>query len=125
MEPRDGGPTPVAETTCALRDGVQHVLKVGRRGGNDAQDFAGDGLLLQGLADLSVALLKLGVALLQITAKTGYFGLSCSVALTQCSVLRLKLRDPRVWIVRHRPTPAAPPLLSDRARIAREGKGDI
>ena len=55
----------------ALDDGVEHALEVGRRRGDDAQDLGGGGLLLQRLGDLAVALLKLGVALLQLREQPG------------------------------------------------------
>ena len=44
---------------------------------------------------------------------------SAASALAQRSVLRLKLRDPRVRIVRHHVHPGHPALLRDGARIAR------
>ena len=50
---------------------VEHALQVGRRRGDDAQHLGGGGLLLQRLGDLAVALLKLGVALLQLLEQPG------------------------------------------------------
>src|SRR3989304_2131630 len=44
----------IAETGGALRDGVQHRLQVGRGGADDAEDLAGGGRLLEGLAEVDV-----------------------------------------------------------------------
>ena len=61
----------LAEPRRALGHGVQHRLEIGRRRGDDPQDLGGRGLLLQRLGDLAVALLKLGVALLQLLEQPG------------------------------------------------------
>ena len=47
------------------------ALQVGRRRGDDPQHLGRGGLLLQRLGDLAVALLKLGVALLQLLEQPG------------------------------------------------------
>ena len=53
------------------RDRLQHRRAVRRRGGDDPQHFGGGRLLLQRLGDLTVALLKLGIAPLQLGEQAG------------------------------------------------------
>src|SRR3972149_875029 len=44
----------IAEMGGALGDGVQHRLQIGGGGADDAEDFAGRGLLLEGLGEVAV-----------------------------------------------------------------------
>jgi hypothetical protein len=44
----DYGVVGATHPRCVLRHRIQDRLQVGRRAGNDPQDLAGDGLLLQG-----------------------------------------------------------------------------
>ena len=51
----------LAEVDCgALDDCLEHLLEIGRRGGDDAQHLGGGGLLLQRLAQFGVPPLQLG-----------------------------------------------------------------
>jgi hypothetical protein len=63
---RSSGTASTDQPRGALGDGVEHALEIGGRGGDDAQHFGGHRLLLQGFGDLAIALLKIGVALLQL-----------------------------------------------------------
>ena len=54
----------LAETCCALGDGLEHGLDVGRRARDDAQDFACRRLLLQGFRDLRTRFRERAILLL-------------------------------------------------------------
>jgi hypothetical protein len=81
----------------AFGDSLQDCWKVCRRRSDDAQDLTRRALLFQRLGE----------------------------PIPQGVILRLKLRDPRVWIVRHLIHPGHPALLRDGARIARGTGGAL
>ena len=54
-----------------LDDRLEHTASDRSARGDDPQDLGRGGLLLQRLGDLAVALLKLGVALLQLLEQPG------------------------------------------------------
>ena len=58
--PKDLADGALAQAGPALSDRVEHGLGVGGRAGDDPQDLAGGGLLLEGLGQLAVAGLDLG-----------------------------------------------------------------
>jgi len=58
---RDAGDVGPTEPPGARDDGVEHPGAIGRRGRDDAQDFAGGGLLLVGLGEGAVPVGKRGL----------------------------------------------------------------
>ena len=97
-----GGDGAAAELHRTPADRVEDRVEVRGRAGNDPEDLGHRGLLLQGLGDLAVARLKLGVALLKLLEEAGVLdGDDCLVR--ECLEQRLLLRRKRSGAPHDRP----------------------
>jgi len=91
-----------AEARSIPSDRLEDIPEAARRGGDDPQDIGGGGLLLP-------RLVAPGNSYGVLISQGNHLGCERCFALAQRSKLRLKLRDPRVAIVRHHLTLAALP----------------
>src|SRR5262245_6856130 len=116
----------LAKPSGSVDDGLEHGRRVGRPGGDDVEDRGRGGHLVMECrlalltrsqcAVAAVALFSQGSVPL---AQSGDLPLSGRLAPPELQNLGLKLRDPRVAIVRHHGYPGPTVPLRDGARIAR------